>query len=84
MASHQLDEPRVITAYKLQVDRKALGVTFKGDQKKARRWLVLGTLALSVLIIVIYILPFFLVCVCFFMLQSVRSFLGGKGVGLFF
>ncbi|CAN0444458.1 unnamed protein product [Ascophyllum nodosum] len=34
MASHQLDEPRVITAYKLQVDRKALGVTFKGDQKK--------------------------------------------------
>lgn len=34
MASCQLDEPRVITAYKLQADRKALGVTFKGDQKK--------------------------------------------------
>lgn len=34
MASCQLDEPRVITVYKLQADRKALGVTFKGDQKK--------------------------------------------------
>ena len=34
MASCQLDEPRVITVYKLQADRKALGVTFKADQKK--------------------------------------------------
>lgn len=34
MASCQLDEPRVVTVYKLQADRKALGVTFKGDQKK--------------------------------------------------
>lgn len=36
VASYQLDEPKTVTAYKLQVDRRALGTTFKADQKKAR------------------------------------------------
>lgn len=36
MASCQLDEPKTVTEYKLQTDRKTLGTTFKAQQKKAR------------------------------------------------
>ena len=35
-ASCQLDEPKTVTEYKLQTDRKTLGTTFKAQQKKAR------------------------------------------------
>lgn len=34
LASCKLEEPKVVTEYKLQVDRKALGKTFKAEQKK--------------------------------------------------
>lgn len=34
LASCKLDEPKVVTEYRLQVDRKLLGKTFKTDQKK--------------------------------------------------
>lgn len=34
MASCQLDEPKTVTEYKLQTDRKTLGTTFKAQQKK--------------------------------------------------
>lgn len=34
LASCKLDEPKVVTEYKLQVDRKILGKTFKAEQKK--------------------------------------------------
>lgn len=34
LASCKLDEPKVVTEYKLQVDRKLLGKTFKSEQKK--------------------------------------------------
>lgn len=34
LASCKLDEPKVVTVYKLQIDRKILGKTFKAEQKK--------------------------------------------------
>ncbi|CAN0038986.1 unnamed protein product [Ectocarpus fasciculatus] len=34
LASCKLAEPKVVTEYKLQIDRKALGKTFKAEQKK--------------------------------------------------
>ncbi|CAM9230060.1 unnamed protein product [Sphacelaria rigidula] len=34
VASCKLDEPKTVTAYKLQLDRKALGSKFKAEQKK--------------------------------------------------
>ncbi|CAM9565940.1 unnamed protein product [Ectocarpus sp. 12 AP-2014] len=34
LASCKLPEPKVVTEYKLQIDRKALGKTFKAEQKK--------------------------------------------------
>lgn len=34
LASCKLDEPKVVTEYKLQIDRKAIGKTFKAEQKK--------------------------------------------------
>lgn len=34
LAACQLDEPKMVTEYKLQTDRKALGTTFKAEQKK--------------------------------------------------
>lgn len=36
LASCKLDEPKVVTEYKLQLDRKALGKTFKAEQKKVK------------------------------------------------
>lgn len=44
MASCQLDEPKTVTEYKLQTDRKTLGTTFKAQQKKARLGRGLGTI----------------------------------------
>lgn len=34
VAASQLDEPQMVTEYKLQIDRRALGTKFKADQKK--------------------------------------------------
>lgn len=34
LASCKLDEPKMVTEYKLQIDRKSLGKTFKAEQKK--------------------------------------------------
>ncbi|CAM9963468.1 unnamed protein product, partial [Hapterophycus canaliculatus] len=34
LASCKLDEPKVVTEYKLQIDRKSIGKTFKAEQKK--------------------------------------------------
>lgn len=36
VASCKLDEPRTVTEYKMQTDRRALGQKFKGDQKKVK------------------------------------------------
>lgn len=36
LASLKLDEPKVVTEYKLQIDRKSIGKTFKAEQKKVR------------------------------------------------
>lgn len=34
LASCKLDKPQEVTEYKLQIDRKVLGKTFKAEQKK--------------------------------------------------
>ncbi len=36
LASCKLDEPKMVTEYKLQIDRKSLGKTFKAEQKKVK------------------------------------------------
>lgn len=36
LASCKLDKPQEVTEYKLQIDRKALGKTFKAEQKKVQ------------------------------------------------
>lgn len=36
LASCKLDKPQEVIEYKLQIDRKALGKTFKAEQKKVQ------------------------------------------------
>lgn len=40
VASCKLNEPQVVTEYKLRVDKKVLGKTFKAEQKKVNPWVV--------------------------------------------